>query len=399
MKIAIHCADLDHKRIDGTRVYLYNMLKNFGILDKKDVFEIYHRSDFNPRLTPPTFSNYAVKKLSFPFLWTQTCFAWKLLFDKPDVLWMAVHNAPIVRRKNLKVVVTIHDLAFKIFPQYFPKKDLTKLNILSDLAIKNADRIIAVSQSTKKDILKFYPQVSSEKITVIHHGFDTQLFQNKVSQEELEKVLATYNLYPVKSDEVGAKQFNGVKPKTYLLYVGAIQPRKNLGVLIEAFEKIKINNPELKLVFAGAPAWQYEDTLEKISQSKFSGDIIVTGTIPFSDLPVLYQNAAAFVFPSLYEGFGIPVLEAFASGTPVILANNSSLPEVGGEAALYFETESSDNLAGCLERVLTDKDLSATMIQKGKSRAANFSWEKCAQITLNSIRKTQGYSSEEKMIS
>ncbi|HBI33728.1 MAG TPA: hypothetical protein DEA43_00145 [Candidatus Moranbacteria bacterium] len=373
MKIAIHCADLDHKRIDGTRVYLYNMLKNFGILDKKDVFELYHRGDFNPRLTPPTFPNYAVKKLSFPFLWTQTCFAWKLLFDKPDVLWMAVHNAPIVRRKNLKVVVTIHDLAFKIFPEYFPKKDLTKLNILSDLAIKNADRIIAVSQSTKKDILKFYPKVSAEKITVIHHGFDTELFSQKKSIKESSAVLGNWKL------EIG----------NYILYVGAIQPRKNLGVLIEAFEKIKSASwrTELKLVFAGAPAWQYEDTLEKISQSKFSGDIIVTGTIPFSDLPVLYQNAAAFVFPSLYEGFGIPVLEAMASGTPVILANNSSLPEVGGEAALYFETESSDDLAGCLERVLTDKDLSATMIQKGKSRAANFSWEKCAQLTLDNIRK------------
>ena len=124
MKIAIHAADLDHDRIDGTRVYLFNMLKNFGKLDKKNEFSIYHQDEFNANLTPPTFANYLIKKLAFPVRWTQTRFAWQLFCDKPKVLWMPVHNVPIFRRKKLKVVVTIHDLAFKIFPQYFPKKDL-----------------------------------------------------------------------------------------------------------------------------------------------------------------------------------------------------------------------------------------------------------------------------------
>jgi glycosyltransferase involved in cell wall biosynthesis len=375
MKIAIHSADLDHERIDGTRVYLLNMLKNFALLDQKDSFLIYHQNNFNPQLAPPTFANYFVKKLPFSFFWTQTRFAWQLFRDKPAVLWMPVHNMPIIRRKNLQTVVTIHDLAFKIFPQYFPAKDLVKLNRLSDLSIKNATRIIAVSQATKKDILKFYPQITENKISVVHHGFDVQLFSQKISQQESEELLKNYKL----------------KAKSYILYVGAIQPRKNLEVLIEAFEKVKIKSAsrrtELKLVIAGAPAWQYEATLEKIAQSKFKKDIIVTGTVPFADLAVLYQNAAVFVFPSLYEGFGIPVLEAMASGVPVIVANNSSLPEVAGEAALYFDTTDAAALAACLERVMLDETLRSALIEKGRQRAAEFSWQKCARQTLDIILK------------
>ncbi|NTW27494.1 MAG: glycosyltransferase family 4 protein [Candidatus Moranbacteria bacterium] len=373
MKIAIHAADLDHERIDGTRVYLLNMLKNFGLLSKNDVFVIYHRADFNPNLTPPTFVNYEVKKASFPWLWTQTCFAWRLWWDKPDVLWMPVHNMPILRRKNLKTVVTIHDLAFKIFPEYFPKKDLVKLNRLSDLAICNANRIIAVSQATKNDILKFYPQIAGEKISVIHHGFDVELFSQVSSEKEKNQILSKFKIQNSK----------------FILYVGAIQPRKNLGVLIEAFEKIKAagSQADLKLVFAGAPAWQFESTLEKIAGSQFAKDIIITGTIPFALLPTLYQNAQAFVFPSLYEGFGIPVLEAMASGTPVVLADNSSLPEVAGDSALYFKTNDSASLVGCLERILKDSELRAVLVGEGQKRAAGFSWEKCAKQTLDVIEK------------
>lgn len=373
MKIAIHAADLDHKRIDGTRVYLANMLKNFGLLKSNDEFEIYHANEFNSHLAPPVLTNYQIKKIPFPWLWTQTRFAWQLFWDRPDVLWMPVHNVPILRRKSLKVVVTIHDLAFKIFPNYFPKKDLKKLNRLSDLAIKNADKLIAISQTTKNDILRFYPKVKPEKIVVINHGFDTELFSKKINIFESQLILSKFN------SPAGGQNVK------YLLYVGAIQPRKNLEVLIEAFEKSKKLQPELKLILAGAPAWQAEKTLAKIATSKFKQDIIVTGTLPFSELPILYQNALAFVFPSLYEGFGIPVLEAFASGAPAIVAKNSSLVEVAGDSALFFETGNAEDLAKQLAKIITDKELRVELIAKGRKRANEFSWEKCARQTLDEI--------------
>ncbi len=375
MKIAIHAADLDHERIDGTRVYLLNTLKWLGIIGKEHSFNIYHQGRFNQNLTPPSLSNYTIKSIPFPALWTQTRFAWQLFKDKPDVLWMPVHNMPIFRRKSLKTVVTIHDLAFKIFPEYFPKKDLIKLNRLSDLAIENADHLVAVSEATKNDILKFYPQISEEKISVIHHGFDSELFSKKITKEESDSILLKFKIKNLK----------------FILYVGAIQPRKNLDVLISAFEKIKEKSTnqqtELKLVIAGAPAWQYEDTLKKIKESKFAKDIIITGTISFEKLPALYQNASVFVFPSLYEGFGIPVLEAMASGVPVVLANNSSLPEVAGDGAIYFKTDDSANLAECIEQVMSDEKLKIDMIQKGLKRAANFSWENSTEQLLDILSK------------
>lgn len=371
MKIAIHAADLDRDRVDGTRVYILNMLRQFGKISSDDDFFVYHKEKFNPELTPPNFENYQTRALGkFP-LWTHTKFAWEIFKTKPEVLWLGLHNLPIFRRKNLKTVVTIHDLAFKLFPEHFTKKDLFKLNSAADRAIKNSTKIIAVSNSTKNDILKLYPEIKAEKITVIHHGFTAELFSQKISQQEAEPTLKKYDL----------------KPKSYLLYVGAIQPRKNLNALVSAFEKIKKTDPEPKLVLAGEKAWMWEDTLNRIQLSPFASDIIVTGKVPFSQLPSLYQNAAVFVFPTLYEGFGIPVLEAFASGVPVILANNSSLPEVAGDAALFFEGGDSDDLTQKIEKILGDSKLKEEMIKRGTERLKEFSWEKCAKLTLDTINK------------
>ena len=183
----------------------------------------------------------------------------------------------------------------------------------------------------------------------------------------------------------------GLKPKSYILYAGAIQPRKNLDILVEAFEKIKEKSAgwrtDLKLVLAGAPAWKYKGTLKKIAESRFSGDIIITGTIGFDKMPALYRNAKLFVFPSLYEGFGIPVLEAMASGIPVICARNSSLVEAGGEAALYFETENGKELVDCMEKIIEDETLEKELINKGLEHVKNFSWEKCAQQTIDVLTK------------
>jgi len=369
MKIAIQAADLDAKRIDGTRVYIWNLLKNFGKLAKTDDFFVYHRSDFNPELVPPQFGNYKIKKIPLSLSWTQLRFALEIWKDCPDVLWMPMQTLPFIRKRKLKTIVTIHDLAFKYFPRFFPQKDLHRLNFFSDYAIKNSDKIIAVSESTKNDILKFYPEIKKEKIKVIYHGFDEANFSNVRNLEKEQELLQKFGI-----------------AKDYILYVGAIQPRKNLIILIRAFERIKKENMNLQLVLAGENAWLSDGILDAINGSDFRDDIKITHRLSFEDVGNLMRGAKVFVFPSLYEGFGLPILEAFASHVPVIAANNSSLTEVGGEGALYFDATNENELADKIKRVLIEEKLRNDLIQKGTEQLKSFSWIKCARETLEYLK-------------
>ena len=369
VRIAIQAADLDSDRIDGTRVYILNLLRFFGNLDKTSNFFIYHKGNFNPELTPPEFANYNIKLIKFPYYWTQLRFAYEIWKDDPDVLWMPMQSMPFIRRSKLKTVVTIHDLAFKYFPDNFPRNDLFKLNILSEFAIKNSDKIIAVSHSTKQDILKFYPKIDDQKIKVIHHGFDPEIFNSVRDITRENQIKSQYSI-----------------KENYLLYVGAIQPRKNLIVLIDAFNEIKKKWPKLQLVLAGQKAWKWDKTISMASNSPFKNDIIMPGTLKFSDLGHIMRGAGVFVLPSLYEGFGIPVLEAFASGIPVITTSNSSLREIGGDAAIYFNEGDPSELAMKIEDILSNESLRNDLVKRGLSQMKKFSWEKCAKETLNYLK-------------
>jgi len=370
MKIAIQVADLDAERIDGTRVYIHNMLKYFGKLDKTSEFFLYHKNQFNPELVPPSFPNYKIKRKNFLLFWTQLWLCRELKKDQPDVLWMPMHNIPLLLVGNVKTIVTAHDLAYKYFPQYFPKKDLFKLNLLGKWAFTKADKIIAISESTKRDILKFYPSVSESKIKVIYHGFDAEVFS------------VTRDL----SREQEVKKRMGVSGE-YILYAGAIQPRKNLGVLVDAFTIFKAKtDSKIKLVIAGERAWLSDGLFEKIGKSQFQKDIITPGRLSFTDMGILVRGASTYVYPSLYEGFGIPVLEILASRVPLLCARNSSLEEAGGDAPLYFDEKSPPDLAEKIALVLGDENLRVEMVKKGLEQIKKFSWEKCARETLEYIK-------------
>jgi glycosyltransferase involved in cell wall biosynthesis len=366
MNIAIQTADLDAHRIDGTRVYMSQLLKRFGVLGAQHQWHLYHRSEFNPELAPPSFPNYTVHTVTAPFYWTQTRFAWEMWKSKPEKLWMPVQALPFFLPKDVETIVTIHDLAFKYFPEHFPKKDQRRLHMFADFAVKHADKLIAVSESTKRDILKWYPDVSESKIKVIYHGFESNL--------SLQRLV----------DETALKHYR-LESKKYLLYVGAIQPRKNIQVLLEAFAVERKRHSNMKLVLAGEKAWLWQETLTAIERHPFREDIIVTGTIAFTELATLYTSAKMFVFPSLYEGFGIPVLEAMAVGIPVICANNSSLPEVGGDAAFYFDAQNVSELALHIESLWTEETLCEDMVRKGYENIKKFSWDKCARETMEYI--------------
>ena len=370
MKIAIQIADLDAKRIDGTRVYIYNMLKYFGQIDLASDFLLYHKNKVNPELTPPNFPNYKIKQKNFPLFWTQGWLCRELQKDNPDVLWMPMHNIPIFHSTKIKTVVTAHDLAYKYFPQYFPSKDLFKLNLLGKWAFTKADKIIAISESTKQDILKFYPTIDKNKIKVIYHGFDADIFSVKrdlLSENEVK------NRMSISGD--------------YILYAGAIQPRKNLEVLVLAFDIFKKKTKsKIKLVIAGENAWFSENIFKKIKESPFQKDIITPGRLTFLDMGTLVRGASVYVYPSLYEGFGIPVLEILASGVPLICALNSSLGEVGGDAPLYFDAKKPAELAENIALVIKSKKIREEMIEKGFKQIKKFSWEKCARETLEYLK-------------
>ena len=369
MHIAIQASDLDHARIDGTRVYLFELLKRFGQLNTSDTFALYHKGVFNPVLTPPPFQNYTVESLPFPKAWMQTRFAWEMFTNKPSKLFLPIQAAPLCLPNGLEVTATIHDLAWKRFPETFPLLDRLKLDLMLSTVVRQADKFIAVSHSTKRDLLEFFPHLSESKIKVIHHGFDADFFGKRLSQEELTVKLTHYQLLTT----------------NYFLYVGALQPRKNLVRLIEAFEQVKAECPDMKLVLAGEAAWLSDGILQARERSNYRDDILLTGRVSFEDLRALYQGARAFVFPSLYEGFGIPILEAFASEIPVLTAHNSSLSEVAGDGALYCDAQDVSVIAKKMKQLWQDETLRKNLVERGNEQLKHFSWDQCARETMECI--------------
>lgn len=372
MRVAIQVRDLDHNRIDGTRVYVKQLLERFADLAPEVDFTLYHRDIFNHHLAPKKALNYTEKRLPGRFAWMQTSFALEMFRVKPDRVFLPLQAAPLFFPRKPEIIATIHDLAFRFYPETFPWLDRLKLKIFLQILLRRASRIICVSHATKRDLLHFFPHLAPEGIKVIHHGFDGHFFQEKVIAEQAEITLEKYALTSGK----------------YLLYVGALQPRKNIIRIIEAFEILKKNETrysDYKLVLAGEAAWLSAEILKKAETSVYTEDIILTGGIDFDTLRIFYQNTALFVFPSLYEGFGLPILEAFASSVPVLVSENSSLREVAGDGAWYCDAFDSEDIARQMHSVLEDKNIQEQIIANAQEQLKKFSWEKSAQETLDFI--------------
>ncbi|MDQ5954196.1 MAG: hypothetical protein QG583_124, partial [Patescibacteria group bacterium] len=257
-------------------------------------------------------------------------------------------------------VISIMDLAFFHFADYFTKKDLAQLHSWTKYSVIKAKKIITISEATKSDIIKFY-KVSGEKIHVIYPGIKPSLLSNShMSNDDVKKKYA-----------IDSK---------FILFVGTLQPRKNIARLIEAFSLL--NDKEVKLVIVGKKGWKYEEILEAPKKFGCEEKVVFLNFVPEEDLQVLYKNAELFAFPSLYEGFGLPVLEAMKFNCPVLTSNVSSLPEAGGDAAHYCNPESTESIKEGIEKILEDRKYRVNLIEKGKENIKKFSWEKAAKETL-----------------
>jgi glycosyltransferase involved in cell wall biosynthesis len=282
-----------------------------------------------------------------------------------DIYHVTYTVMPAPRRsRHTKLVVTIYDLAFARYPETLPEwGSLRYLSSCLARQVEEADRIITISESTKRDLMLMLG-APAEKIDVIYPGTDLQA---------------------PKPDSAALPQFEALRlPPRYVLCVGTWEPRKNLPRLLQAWHQLrhKLRERDVYLCLCGGKGWKYEEIERTINDLGLKDSVLSLGYVPRELLPHLYANALMFVYPSLYEGFGLPVLEAMSCGTPVITSRASSLPEAAGDAALLIDPESVEAIASAIEVLLGDEELRAQMTAKGFAHARNFSWRSAARETL-----------------
>lgn len=278
-----------------------------------------------------------------------------------DIFHATDHLLP--RLKSAKTVFTLHDVIFKFFPEYhLPLNRWFLTNALPHF-LRRADAIIAVSECTKRDAMKFY-NLAPEKITVIYEGVNPAL-RRVDDRNRLAEIRARY-----------------AKNQPYLLFVSTIEPRKNIPALVDALKILRARGFTQRLLIVGRKGWLYQPIFDHVKQTGMSDVVDFLDFVPDADLSALLSACDAFVFPSLYEGFGLPPLEAMACGAPVICSNTSSLPEVVGDAALLIDPRDPSDIANAIARVLTDQHLRDELRAKGFAQAAKFSWERAARETL-----------------
>ena len=316
--------------------------------------------------------NWEVRFLSWPvkLLWTQIRLSWEMKKSPVDILFVPAHSLPPVHPKFS--VLTIHDLGFERFPNFYSLQERLLLCFSYRLGSRWAKKIIVPSEFTKKELIHFY-NIAPQKIIVIPLGYDKEIFQRQGNLFEGEKdkeVLRRYNLY-----------------SPYFLYIGRISKKKNISLLISAYRKFARRNPNFKLVLIG-PDKEKKNYFPK----ELKTHIVKIPYLSHQDIASFYRQAQAFIFPSFYEGFGLPLLEAMACGTPVIASRIPPFQEIGKNAPLYFNPNSSYDLFLCLKRISRDNYLRKKMACQGFEITKNYSWEKCAKQTLKTLTTYGGQS-------
>ena len=288
----------------------------------------------------------------------------------PDVELFHATEHLLLPLRGVPSVLTVHDLIFKLFPQHHRKLNYWFLNAAMPLFVRRADAIIAVSHATKNDLIRYYG-TPDNKITVVHEAAAPHF--RVVADAEVARVRAKYHL-----------------PERFLLAVGTIEPRKNLARLVESLARLRRDDHRLHLVVVGAKGWLYEDFFRRIEELGQQDAVHVLGYVPDEDLPAVFRAATLYVMASVYEGAGLPVLEAMACGVPVVSSRESSMPELGADVPRYFTPHDVDHMTDVIGAVLADESLRAQMAAAGPERAAQFSWQRAARETLAVYRRVLG---------
>lgn len=374
MRIWIDGFEANVKQRVGSGQVAFELLKHIEQLDHKNDYTILlanepledlpkEREGFKYKIIKP---NKLKTLLAIPLALFRTK-------DEVDIIFSPTHYIPRFAPKGVKRVGMIFDLAYLRFPQMFTKKDLYQLTHWTKFSIQNADKLITISKSSKKDIVDFY-HIDPNKIKIAYPGYDKKLYKVVTDKSKIQELQKKYNINPA---------------VPYVIYIGTIQPRKNLVRLIESIKKI--DNFQLVIVGKttgfGKQGWMYEEILEAPEKLGIKDKVIFTGFAPSEDLPYLISGAKAYVLPSLWEGFGIPIIESLACEVPAIVSNVSSLPEVVGDAGLLIDPKSLDQIEHAIRLMVTDKKLQQKLSKRTLAQAKKFSWEKMAKEVVKVLEE------------
>lgn len=322
---------------------------NVDVLCRKDMLDKFENKD---RLIPID-----VKKSSGRIITEQI----KLLklYKEYDIVYFLDYATPALYKG--KKIATIHDMAMHTMRDKYTKGQVLIKTILLKNTIKNADKLICISHFTKKELLRYYPHVDERKIEVVYNGFEYN--EIDLTQQSIKITLKKFNI-----------------TKNYLLFVGTLSPHKNIERIIEAFKKVRSIGYDYQLVISGKKGWLYEDIFNKVKELELEKEVIFTDYVTNEELEILYKNTKLFVFPSLYEGFGFPPIEAMSRKVPVLTSREGALPEIVGDAAIMCDAYNDNDIAEKIILGIENQEIRKIYIRRGIKRSKYFSWEKSTSL-------------------
>ncbi len=371
MIIGIDASRANHEQKTGVEWYAYFLIREFMVhsssLMEQDVeFVLYTDKPLQGELAKLP-EGWSEKVLHWPLgrFWTQIRMSWEMFRNPPDVLFIPAHVFPIIHPK--KTVMTVHDVAATRFPESYNWFERWYSVWSARYAVKKLWKVVVPSEFTKNELTSDFRLQTSGNISVVHHGYDEKyrVIEDKIN---IRQILDKYSI-----------------AKPFVMSIGRLEHKKNTLRIVEAFEKVKsqLSTVNCQLLLIGKSGFGYSKIKSVIDNSQFKSDIIAPGWVDEEDIPILMNAAEVFVFPSLYEGFGIPVLEALACRTPVVASRGSSLEEVGGDCALYVDPEKPEEIANAIIELMQNDKLRMKKVELGMERVKEFSWEKCAKETLD----------------